>query len=295
MMSREVAVGLGVLAGLVVGGGIAYAATSSKPAAAAVPSSGDAAKAPTPTLPSGAPQGMVSTGPTSSGWQVTVQLGALSGVSYPALLGDRITVQLPAGAHWSAKAGVTSLGPTSGADPYSFMLIEQVAFQFTWTDATNTDHTTVLYFGDVGVTFVKVTRLSTYDYVLLAIFGVDFEQLVVGITQWPTLASATAIQRQEAANIAAASAAMVAANPPGVGLSPQQLLLILLAVGPWADSFAPDVRQVVPYPIGATLPSWIPSDDTHASTEAHVVYRYVGPGIDVASLPFPVTAWRRVA
>jgi hypothetical protein len=289
MMSRELAVGLGVLAGLVVGGGVAYAATRSSTSSTS-PSSSSSDKAPAP-LPANAPAGLVSTGPTSTGWQVTICLPSdgSSGMLYPALLGDVITVELPAGAHWSSKKGVTSLGPASGTDPYVFTFIDQLGgYQLTWTDATSTDRTTVVYFGDSGVTFESATQLATYDYVLLAITSVNLEQLLASVTQWSQgQGHPTAAQTQEAANLLA----IVNATAPKAPTQ-QQMLIALLAVGPWAEAFAPDIRQIVPFPIGSTLPTWAPSD-TNGSTEAHVLYRYVGPGIDVASLPFPVTAWRR--
>lgn len=290
MLSREVSVGLGVLAGLLLGGGIAYAATSG--------TTGSSAGGGTTAAPNGAssstPVGLVFTGPTADGWLVTVQLSASqSGVGYPALLGDRIRIELPAGAHWSKPSGSTSsVGPESGTGAYEFTLIEPFTVQVTWTDAANTDRTTDLYFGDTfGITFARTTRLATNDYVWLAVTTADLFQLLQSFQTWATSTTATATQRQQVANVMAAAAAFEAAQ--GGSITPAQQMMLLFAIGPWAEAFAPDIRQIVPFAVGAALPAWAPADDAGATSEAHVLYRYVGPGIAVSALPFPVAAWKR--
>lgn len=290
-MKEAVAIGLG-LVGLLVVGGVAYAASSSS---APAPAGGGAGSG--GSLPAGSPQGLTASNPTATGWQLDITLVPnTSGLSYNAFPGDVIRVSLPTGAHWRRVTGTGStpaLSPPSGTDAFVFMLVEPMAYTMAYTDASGVDQTSVIYL-EFGASFAQTTHLSTGDYVILAVTQNDFLAAFTQLTNaLNDSATADAVLAQQAETMQTASYAIKSAQ--SVPLTPAEVLTLFFAMGPWAKAFGIDVRTFVPFPLGTSLPAWWPSDDTNAAAEYHVLYRYNGPGVDVSSLPFPVTAWKRTA
>jgi hypothetical protein len=292
-MRQAVALGIGA-AVVVLGGGLAYAAsrpatTGSGGAAGGGAGSGGGA------LPAGSPQGLTASSKTATGWELTIEIQLrMSGLSYQGFFGDVVRVKLPPGCHWRTVTGTgntPAMSPPSGTDDFVFTLVElPMTYSLAYTDASRSDLATTLSF-QVGATFESTTSLASGDYVILAIQGSDLLKVVQTIT---TLygSIAAALDQQEYAQEAAT--VVEAANVVGnKNMTPEALLTFIATMGPWADKFAADVHSFVPFKSGATLPAWWPSDDTGASSEFHLLYRYVGPGIEVSALPFPVTAWKR--
>lgn len=292
-MREAVAIGLGFV-GLLVFGGVAYA-VSSRPAPAPAAGGGSGGGA----LPAGSPQGLMASNATASGWQLDIALVPnTSGLSYNAFFGDVIRVSLPAGAHWRRVVGTAqspALSPPSGTDAFTFMLVEPMAYTLAYTDAAGVDQTSVIYL-EMGATFAKTTHLTTGDYVILAAAQSDFVAAFSQLTNALNAAGTSdGVLVQQAETMQTASYAIKAAQGASVPLSIAEVLTLFFAMGPWAKTFGIDVRTFLAFPSGTTLPTWWPSDDTAAATEHHVLYRYIGPGVDVSALPFPVTAWKRVA
>lgn len=289
-MREAVAIGLGAL-GLLAVGGLAYAATRSTPAPA-TGSAGGAAGGTTASLPAGSPAGLLSSGPTATGWAMHIAIQPnTSGLSYQGFFADVITVSLPAGAHWRANTGAgntPAMGPQSGTADFTFVLVEPMTYSFAYTDANNTNQGTTLSFA-LGGTFASTTRLSLGDYVILAFAAQDALNVAAALQTALQAGQGTAEQQQEAATLQVADAL--------VGGTPTQAMAIqwMVSLGPFADAFSPDVRALVGMAPGTAIPTWWPSDDTSAATEYHVVYRYIGQGVDVSALPIPTKAWKRVA
>ena len=242
-------------------------------------------------LPSNAPDGLVASGPTPTGWQESIAiLPQRAGLSYMAIFGDQIRVSLPPGAHWRQSA--TAIGPRTGTDDYLFTFLgNPITLAFAYTDAGNLDTGTTLSFS-TGALFAPTAHLSTGDYVILSISSADVGQVAASYASWQASPqTATPEQQQE---VAAVSAAVAGIQSVGT-IDLVQAWALLAMVGPWARSFGVDVHTWALFRPSDALPSWWPSDDTAHATEVHFFYRYIGPGIDVASLPFPVMAWKRVA
>jgi len=248
---------------------------------------------PPPAAAAAAPAGLTSSAPTSTGWAMAIDIGGIQGVSYECFLGDRVSLTLPAGAHWSTTAagGEASLAPGSGTEPLEFTYVAPISVQVTWTDHLGANQVSVCDF-QTGGSFQQTSRLSTNDYVILALGAADYTAVAASLTAWQAQgAQVTDEERQQVATIEAGALAVANA---GANLSPENILEFLFASGPWGEAFAPDVRAFMPMRPGSAIPSWWPADDTAAASEYHVIYRYVGPGVDVSALPFPVTAWKRV-
>jgi hypothetical protein len=288
-MRTDLLVALGAL-GVVAVGGVAYAATRPASTTGSAPAGGGAS--PPAQLPAGSPQGLVSSGPTADGWGMTIALQPnTSGLSYEGFFADVVTVTLPAGAHWRAitQAGnAPATGPQSGIDPFVFSLVEPMTYTFAYTDASGVNQGTTISFA-LGGTFQATTRLNRGDYVILAFAASDLVAVLASIQQAMTVPAGTPLAQQEAATLAIANQ-LVGGTP-----TPAEALTWIVSLGPWAQSFSPDVRALVAMPQGTALPAWWPTDDTGAASEYHVIYRYTGPGIDVAALPVPCKAWRRIA
>lgn len=245
----------------------------------------------TANLPAAAPDGLVASAPTATGWEQSIAiLPQRAGLSYLALFGDQIRVSLPSGAHW--RQSVSSIGPRTGTDDFVFTFIDPVTLVLAYTDAANLNTGTTLSFAS-GAMFAPTAHLSSGDYVILAVANADVGQIAASYAAWQASpSSATPEQQQE---VVALSAALSGIQQSGQSLDLVQAFALLAMVGPWAKAFGVDVRTWALFRPNDTLPAWWPSDDTGHASEVHFVYRYIGPGIDVASLPFPVTAWKRVA
>lgn len=290
-MTREMGIALGAIGVLLVGGGIAYAASGSKATAAGGAPAGGGALTPGEGVGPGSPVGLTASGKTATGWEQRITLpDNQTGMEYLAFFGDRIVISLPAGAHW--RANVASQGPATGTDAYSFTLASEGSVTVTWTDVSNTDKTTILHFV-YGAVFNAAAALEAGDYVMLAIAQADIQ--TVGI-QLATLAQSPSIANpvlQEQVNAILAVQAQLASQH--ATLTPAQSFALVLTLGPWAEAFGFDVQGYAVFAPGTTMPSWWPADDTAAATEYHALYRYVGPGVSVSALPFPVKAWKRGA
>jgi len=301
-MREAVAVGLGALGVLVLGGIAVAAGSSSTPAAGgagAGGSSGSAGATGPASAPANVPQGLTGSSATAQGWQLSITLiPNTSGLSYNALYGDVVQVLLPAGAHWRRVVGTAAapaLSPPSGTDPFVFQFVEPMAYTMAYTDASGVDQTSVFYL-ETGASFGKTTHVTTGDYVILAVAVSDFQAAFSGLSgALSAPATADPVLTQQGETINTAAAALQAAQGSSAPLTTAEVLTLFFAMGPWQSAFGIDVRTFVPFASGTSLPSWWPSDDTAAATEHHVLYRYVGPGIDVSALPFPVTAWKRTA
>ena len=300
-MRQAVALGIGAAA-LLVGGGVVYAASrpaapaagagassgagSSGSAGGAGPASGGAAK----------PEGLTASGKTATGWALTIviELGK-SGLLYQGFFGDVVTVKLPVGCSWRTVTGTGNtpgLGPPSGSEDFVFVLVEPMTYELAYSDASRVDQMTTLSF-QFGATFAAATSLASGDYVILAFAQKDLEQVVQTIT---TLYASTADALKQPTYAQEAATVMTASDVVGQNkMTPELLLTFVTTMGPWADKFAADVHSFVPFNLmTAGVPSWWPTDDTAASSEYHVLYRYIGPGIDVSALPMPAKAWKRI-
>jgi hypothetical protein len=305
-MKEAVAIGLGVVGLLVVGGGVALAASSSSssstPSAgaggASGGTSGSAGASGPSSLPAGSTQGLMGSHSTPSGWELDITASSTSGLIYSAFFGDVVRVSLPAGAHWrkvTAAGDPPALSPPSGTDAFVFQFVEPMAYTLAYTDVSGVDVTTVMSL-ELGGTFAKTTHLTTGDYVILAVAVSDFQSAFSGLSAALSApATADPVLAQQGETINTAAAALKAAQGSSAPLTTAEVLTLFFAMGPWASAFGIDVRTFVPFASGTTLPSWWPSDDTAAATEHHVLYRYIGAGVDVSALPFPVTAWKRTA
>lgn len=286
-MRTALAVALGALGGLAVGGGVAYAAT--RPAAGSAGGAALPAAATSEALPAGAPEGLVSSGPTVNGWSQVVSVSPdKDGLIYYGFLGDVFSFVLPDGAHWSASTKATSIGPETGSDPFVMTMMQASNIQLTWTDAHNTDHVTTLSI-QIGGSFEATTTIAKYDYVILSMSAATLVALNQFLTAWSTSSTATPEQHQEVFALQSAIAQM----PTGTGMA--GLIGIIFTVGPWALKFAADVHAFVAFVPGQSMPDWWPSDDKDKTTGFHVLYRYLGPGVKVSDLPFLLNAWKRVA
>lgn len=288
-MKEGLAIGLGAM-GVVALGAVAWAATRSSTGAAPAAGGGSSGGG---TLPAGSPVGLLSSGPTDTGWaqHIAIQPNR-SGLSYNAFFADRITISLPAGAHWRANTGAgnsPATGPQSGIDDFTFTLVEPITYSFSYTDVNGVNQGTTLSFA-LGGTFEATTRLSHSDYVILAIARADLVTVATALNAALSPTAGTPVLQQEAATVQIAQQTIA-----GGTATPALAIEWFVSMGPWADSFAPDVRALVVLPMGTALPSWWPSDDTAAAGEDHVIYRYIGGGIDVSALPIPSKAWKRVA
>lgn len=243
------------------------------------------------SLPAGSPDGLVASSPTATGWQESISiLPNRAGLSYLALFGDQIRVSLPSGAHW--RQSVSSIGPRTGTDDFVFTYIDPVTLVLAYTDAANLDTGTTLTFTTGGV-FAATSHLSAGDYVILAVANADVGQIAAGYAAWQANPSAATPEQQQ--EVVAFSAALSGIQQSGQSIDLVQAFALLAMVGPWAKAFGVDVRTWALFRPNDALPAWWPQDDANRTSEVHFVYRYIGPGIDVASLPFPVTAWKRVA
>jgi hypothetical protein len=246
---------------------------------------------PAGSLPPGSPDGLVASSATPSGWQVAVSILAnRAGMIYQGFQGDVIRVSLPPGAHW--RQSVSSIGPRSGTDDFVFTLTTPITLILAYTDAASLDTGTTITF-EIGGVFQRTAHLTTGDYLILAVASADVAQVGASFAAWQASPStATSDQQRE---VIALAAALAGAQSTGATFNLVQAFAMLALVGPWATAFGVDVRYWALYQSGDTLPPWWPADDTAAGGEIHFFYRYIGRGIDVASLPFPVTAWKRVA
>jgi hypothetical protein len=218
----------------------------------------------------------------------------VSGLAFQGFYGDVIRVKLPAGCHWRTAVGAGNSplpGPPTGSDDFVFPFVVAMSYELAYIDDARADQDFVFYLTFGGI-FEATSHLATGDYVILAVTQKDLEQVIATITNlYSNLSAANAepVYGQEAAAVVAAANAFGQKN-----VTAPLLLEYLMIMGPWAQSFAPDVHSFAPFDVGASIPTWWPSDDTAASSEYHVLYRYVGPGIDVSALPFPCKAWKRV-
>jgi hypothetical protein len=307
-MREAVALGVGA-AVLLVGGVAAYAATrppaaatpaaggaagtSSTSAGAAAPSSSNSSSSSASSSPANTPQGLVSSGKTSTGWTQTIAVQPnVSGLSYQGFFGDVLRVTLPSGCNWRQITGTgnqPALSPPSGNDDFVFVLVQPMTYELAYTDANRVDQTTSITLS-LGGTFQKATSLSTGDYVLLALKATDL--LAIGASL-STLTTSMAAALAQPVNAQQAMTVVTAENAYGPNVPTTEAITFLLTMGPWADQFAPDVHSFDAIDMSSALPSWWPTDDTAAASEYHVLYRYVGPGIAVSSLPIPALAWTR--
>lgn len=242
------------------------------------------------TLPAGSPQGLVSSGPTSTGWAQSISIVLnTAGIVYQAFYGDVIRISLPAGAHW--RASTATMGPSSGIDDFVFTFIEPVTVVLSYTDAHALNQGTTLAF-EIGGVFEHATAIATNDYVIFAVAPGDMQATFGDLQSAISLGASNSIESQEANTVQSLAAAVPGGSS---AVTVANLLTWFFLSGPWADAWALDPHSVAILPAGTALPSWWPADDTAAATEQHVIARYVGPGLQISASPFPVTAWKRVA
>jgi hypothetical protein len=291
-MRHAVALAIGV-GTLLVGGGVVYAATRA-PAPVAGGAGGAGSSGAAGASSGSLPQGQTSSAKTATGWGITIEVqDGVSGLLYTGFYGDVVTVRLPAGCTWRTITGTgnnPAVSPPSGTGDFVFRLIEPMTYELAFTNAARVDRVTTITF-EFGGTFAATTALASGDYVILAFAQADLEQVAQTIVSlYGNIADA--LKRPEYAQEAAT--VIEASNVVGQkNMTPEAFLTFVTTMGPWADKFGVDVHSFVPFNLLTSPPAWWPSDDTAAASEYHVLYRYVGPGIDVAALPFPAKAWKR--